>query len=131
MTEDGKRFPNRDLLVCLIVLVFSFTLAMIISNFVFHVGPPDITAIMAGDFVFIGLMMVFLVYKQRFQDERSTQILDKSGRNGFVSMLYLLPLFLVVASAFDYHVDVALTLIEFCGCCTAIVILSAVYYYRK
>lgn len=131
MTEDGKRFPNRDLLVCVIVLVFSFTLAVMISDFIFHIGPPDITAIMGGDFVFIGLMMAFLVYKQRFQDERSIQILDKSGRNGFVSMLYLLPLFLVVSSAFNYHVDVALTLIEFCGCSIVVVILSAIYYYRK
>lgn len=115
----------------LIVFIFSFTLVAVAIYFILHLSAGMLESILVGDIVAVGLMMALLIYRQRFRDERSIRIFDKSGRNGFVSMLYLLPLFLFIISLLEYSTEVAWVLIEFWGCSAVIVILSAIYYYRK
>ncbi len=115
----------------LMVFIFSFTLVAAISYFIFHFSVDIVESTLVGESVAIGLTMAFLIYRQRFRDERSIRILDKSGRNGFLSMIYLLPVFLLVYSLVGYSVEAAWALFEFFGCSVLVVVISAVYYYRK
>jgi hypothetical protein len=131
LTDDGLRFPNRDIIIMLMIFVFSFTLVAVTMYFIFHFDVGLLESILVGDYVGIGCLTALLIYRQRFRDERSIRILDKSGRNGFLSMLYLLPVFLLIYSLVEYSVEAAWALIEFWGCSAVIVIVSAVYYYRK
>jgi hypothetical protein len=115
----------------LIVMVISWVITLTISSFIWHATLESIIVTSLSGVVFISIMMGFTIYKQRFRDERTIHILEKSGRNGFFFMIYLLPFAIIFYSLIEASHDVALALVIFWFCSVAVAAISAIYYYRK
>jgi hypothetical protein len=131
MNDNLVKFSNRTLMVMLVMLVISWALTLTISSFVWHASLESLIATSLAEVVFISVIMGFTIYKQRFRDERTIHILEKSGRNGFFFMIYFLPLVIIFYSLIEASHDVAMALVIFWFCSIAVAAISAVYYYRK
>ena len=131
MNYDTVKFSNRTLIVMLIVMIISWAITLTISSFVWHASMDSLIVTSLAGVVFISVMMGFTIYKQRFRDERTIHILEKSGRNGFFFMIYLLPFLIIFYSLIEASQNVAVALVIFWFCSVAVATISAVYYYLR
>lgn len=135
MTKEPWRFSNRAFLRLFCVIVAAFIPAMLAVLWVMAtVGNYSVESLMVGgalDAYTILAILILLIYRQRFQDERSAQILNKSARNGFVFMAFVLPFIIEVEILVGSSLEIVPLLIGYLLCSLALAILSAIYYYRK
>ena len=127
-----NEISNRSLVVLLITLAFSWIIGNIIMSYLspsssVPLSPPSIFA----GIVFIAVLMGFIIYGQRFRDERSIQISDKSARNGFAFILYGIPILIVTLSVTGSSPEVLLTLTFVWIAAILLAGLSAFYYYWR
>ena len=126
------RIPNRSLIVMLGIILFSWFLAQIVLSFIF---PASWWFLSLPSFfvqlIFAAVLIGFIVYQQRFRDERSISISDKSTRNGFAFVFYVVPIAIIALSATDISTDVSLALVLVWLGAVASAGLSALYYYKK
>ena len=126
------RISNRSLIVLLVIIVFSWFLVQIVLGFVF----PDSSWFLSlpsffVQLIFAAVLIGFIVYQQRFRDERSISISNKSTRNGFAFVFYVVPIAIIVLSATDISTDVSLALVLVWLGAVAFACISALYYYKK
>ncbi|MGY5875627.1 MAG: DUF2178 domain-containing protein [Candidatus Thorarchaeota archaeon] len=127
-----NEISNRSLVVLLIILAFSMIIGNIIMSYLspsssVPLSPPSIFA----GIVSIAVLMGVVIYGQRFRDERSIQIFDKSARNGFAFVLYGIPILIVTLSVTGYSPEVLLTLTFVWIGAILLAGLSAFYYYWR
>ncbi|MGY5854762.1 MAG: DUF2178 domain-containing protein [Candidatus Thorarchaeota archaeon] len=127
-----NEISNRFLVVVLIILSFSMIIGNIIMSYLspsssVPLSPPSIFA----GIVWISVLMGFIIYGQRFRDERSIQISDKSARNGFAFVLYGVPIFIVALSVTGSSLEVLLSLTFVWIGAIILAGLSAFYYYWR
>ena len=92
MNNDTVEFSNRTLIVMLVLMVISWVITLTIFSFVWHLTLNSLIVTALSGVIFISIIMGFTIYRYRFRDERTIHILEKSGRNGFFFMIYLLSL---------------------------------------
>ncbi len=136
MAKEPWRFSNRALLRGFCIIVAAFIPAMLAMLWVMAmIGSYSVESFMVGgalDAYMILLILILLIYRQRFQDERSARILDKSARNGFVFMAaFVLPFIFEIETLVGSSVEIVPLLNGSFLCSLVLAILSAVYYYRK
>ena len=131
MNNNTVEFSNRTLMIMLVMMIISWALTLTISSLVWHASLESLIVTSIAGVIFVSVMMGFTIYKQRFRDERTIHILEKSGRNGFFFMIYLLPFAIIYYSLIDASHDVAIALVIFWLCSVAVAAISAMYYYRK
>ena len=128
----SSKLSNKDLIIMGALLVIGWFVAQIIVSFLFPTSAiPFSVPSFGAEVVFISVLIGFTVYAQRFRDERAIQIADKSTRNGFAFVLFIVPVALIGLSATDVSFDTLVALaIVWIG---AVVVagLSAFYYYRR
>jgi len=131
MNKDTVELSNRTLIVMLVCMVISWVITLTIFSFVWHASLESLIVTSLAGVVCVSVMMGFTIYRQRFRDERTIHILEKSGRNGFFFIIYLLPFAIMFYSLTDAFHDIALALVIFWFCTVAVAAISAVYYYRE
>jgi amino acid transporter len=131
MDNDTVEFSNRTLVVMLVVMVISWIITLAIYGLLFHESLESLIVTSMVGAIFIIVMMGFTVYRYRFRDERTIRILEKSGRNGFFFMIYLLPFVIILYSLMENPFDVVFTLVIFWISSIVVVAISAIYYYRE
>jgi uncharacterized membrane protein len=92
--------------------------------------PPEPLTIALSFFIPI-LLVGFLIYGANLRDERTVLISDKATRNGFLFVLYVVPLLVVVLSVTGSSAETLLTLVMVWIGAVAAACLSAFYYYHK
>jgi hypothetical protein len=127
---EELHFSNSQLLKMLAVVVVGMASWFIILFFVFHATLGNIIFAGVGATFMISVIFGMIIYRQRFRDERFLQILDRSGRNGFVFMAYILPLIVEIFALTGVSMEVVLVLAGFWCCSLVVLILSAIHYYR-
>ena len=128
----SSKLSNKSLVIMGVLLVFGWFIAQVITSFLFPASAVPFSGPSFGaEVVFISVLIGFTVYAQRFRDERAIQIGDKSTRNGFAFVLFIVPVALIGLSATDVSFETLLALaivwigaVVFAG-------LSAFYYYHK
>jgi uncharacterized membrane protein len=130
MTE--VRLSNRDLIVMLVILVISWLLSQVVTTFIFPDSwlPMSPVSILTG-ITWVSVLLGFIFYSQRIRDERAIQISDKSTRNGFAFMFFIVPVAIIGLSATEVSTDVSLALLLVWIGAVSIAGISALYYYRK
>ena len=132
MENELPRLSNRGIVMVLFIIPVACLLALIISSVIlpgvsWPPDPPLIVATIAGPIVIVG----FIIYASNFKDERSVQISDKASRNGFIFMLYALPLSIIVLSLTGASIETMIIIIMLCIGMIAVAGISAFYYYHK
>ena len=132
MENELPRLSNRRIVMVLFIIPVACLLALILSSVIipgnlWPPDPPSIVAAIAGPIVIVG----FIIYASNFKDERSVQISDKATRNGFIFMLYALPLSLVVLSLTGASLETLNVIVMLCVGMIAVASISAFYYYHK
>lgn len=130
MTEST--ISNRSLVVMLVVLIVSWFFAHIIVSFIFPSSwyPISPVSLFVG-ITYISVLMGFIIYRQKLRDERTIQISDKSARNGFAFVLYVIPIAIVGLSLTDVSPDTLLALAMIWAGAVVFAGISAFYYYRR
>ena len=132
MSNDLPEFTNRSLAIILVVYAVSWSIVLTLVWLIFQPPTDTFVASAIGAIVFISIFMGFAVYRQRFRDERTLTILEKSGRNGFfVLIIYLIPPAIIYYSLNEATQGVALVLLVLWFLAVAITFFSAVYYYYR
>ncbi|MCF2136344.1 MAG: hypothetical protein K9W43_03805 [Candidatus Thorarchaeota archaeon] len=132
MNGDTINFSNKTLMVLLVVLVSSWGTMIFIDAVVFHATSEDLIVTSLSGAIFITVMIGFTVYHQRFRDERTTHLLERSGRNGFLFQVYILPFLIIFLSLAPMSpTNMLLLFVVFWVASIAVAILSAIYYYRR
>ncbi|MFW9835423.1 MAG: hypothetical protein ACFFEK_15590 [Candidatus Thorarchaeota archaeon] len=128
----SSKLSNRSLVIMGVLLVFGWFIAQVITSLLF---PDSIIPFSVPSFgaevVFISVLIGFTVYAQRFRDERAIQIADKSTRNGFAFVLFIVPVALIGLSATDMSFDTLIALAILWVGAVVVAGLSAFYYYRR
>jgi uncharacterized membrane protein len=123
---------NKTLVIMGVLLVFGWLIAQIITSFLFPTSEiPFSIPSFGAEIIFISGLIGFTVYAQRFRDERSIQISDKSARNGFAFVLFVVPVALIGLSATDVSPDALLALAIIWIGAVVFAGLSAFYYYLR
>ncbi|MFW9871272.1 MAG: hypothetical protein ACFFEL_16715 [Candidatus Thorarchaeota archaeon] len=123
---------NKDLIIIGTLLVVGWFVAQIITSFLFpNSSIPFSVPSFGAEVVFISVLIGFTLYSQRFRDERSIQISDKSARNGFAFVLFVAPAALIGLSATDVSFDAILALAIIWIGAVVFAGVSALYYYRR
>lgn len=126
------KFSNKSLIVMGVLLVFGWLIAQIITSFLFPTSEiPFSIPSFGAEVVFISVLIGFTVYAQRFRDERAIQISDKSTRNGFAFVLFVVPVALIGLSATDVSSDALLALAIIWIGAVLFAGISAFYYYNR
>lgn len=127
-----NRIQNKSLIVLFVIILFSWFLVQIVLSFVFP-GSSWVFSLPSffSQIVFAAVLIGFIIYQVRFQDERSMHISDKSTRNGFAFVFYVVPIAIIVLSATDISTDVSLALVLVWFGAVVSAGLSALYYYKK
>lgn len=130
MTE--VRLSNRGFIVMLVILVISWFLGQVVTTFIFPGSwlPMSLVSILTG-ITWISVLLGFMFYSQRLRDERAIHISDKSTRNGFAFMFFIVPAAIIGLSATEVSTDVSLALLLVWIGAVSIASISALYYYRK
>lgn len=128
----SSRLSNRDLIIMGLLLVIGWFIAQIIVSFLFPTSAiPFSVPSFGAEVVFISVLIGFTLYSQRFRDERSIQISDKSARNGFAFVLFVVPMALIGLSATDVSSDALLVLVIIWIGAVVFAGISALYYYYR
>ena len=128
----SSKLSNKTLVIMGVLLVFGWFIAQVITSLLFPSSTiPFSVPSFGAEVVFISVLIGFTVYAQRFRDERAIQIADKSTRNGFAFVLFIVPVALIGLSATDVSFDTIIALVIVWIGAVAISGLSAVYYYHK
>ena len=128
----SSRLSNRDLIIMGFLLVIGWFIAQIIVNFLFPTSAiPFSVPSFGAEVVLISVLIGFTLYSQRFRDERSIQISDKSARNGFAFVLFVVPMALIGLSATDVSFDALLALVIIWIGAVVFAGISAFYYYYR
>jgi uncharacterized membrane protein len=126
------RLSNRALIVMGLLLVIGWFVAQIVVSFLFPTSTiPFSVPSFGAEVVFISVLIGFTLYSQRFRDERSIQISDKSARNGFAFVLFVVPMALIGLSATDVSSDALLALVTIWIGAVVFAGISALYYYYR
>ncbi|MFX1483154.1 MAG: hypothetical protein ACFFCP_08190 [Promethearchaeota archaeon] len=125
------KLTNKDLIIMGTLIIVGWFIAQIIMSFLVPTSSvPFSVPSFGAEVVFISVLIGFTLYSQRYRDERSIQISDKSARNGFAFVLFVIPP-LIVLSATDISFDPLLALAIVWVGAVAFAGLSAFYYYRR
>ncbi len=132
MENELPRLSNRMIVYLLVIIPVACLLALVVSSIIvpgsqWPPDPPSIAASIVGPIVLVG----FLIYGANFRDERSVQVSDKSARNGFMFMLYVIPVLLVFLSVTESSAEALLPLLVIWIGAVAVASISAFYYYRR
>jgi uncharacterized membrane protein len=115
-----------------LLLVIGWFVAQIVVSFLFPTSTiPFSVPSFGAEVVFISVLIGFTLYSQRFRDERSIQISDKSARNGFAFVLFVVPMALIGLSATDVSSDALLALVTIWIGAVVFAGISALYYYYR
>ncbi|MFX1560363.1 MAG: hypothetical protein ACFFBL_07230 [Promethearchaeota archaeon] len=126
------KLSNKTLVVMGVLLIVGWLIAQFIMSFLFPTSEiPFSVPSLGAEVVFISVLIGFTLYSQRFRDERSIQISDKSARNGFAFVLFVIPAALIGLSATDVSFDALLALVIIWIGAVVFAGISAFYYYRK
>lgn len=126
------KLSNKTLVVMVVCLIFGWLIAQIITSLLFPTSTfPFSIPSFGGEVVFISILIGFALYNQRYRDERSIQISDKSARNGFAFVLFVTPAALIGLSATDASFYALLTLAVIWIGAVVFAGISALYYYRR
>ena len=127
------RLSNKALIAMGVLIIFGWFIIQVIFSLLLPTStvPFSIPSI-GAEIVFVSVLLGFTLYNQRFRDERSIQISDKSARNGFAFVLFVVPVALIGLSVTDVSSDtLLLALVIIWIGAVAFAGLSAFYYYRK
>ena len=128
----SSKLSNKDLIIIGLLLVIGWFIGQIIVNFLFPTSVvPFSVPSFGAEVVLISVLIGFTLYNQRLRDERSIQISDKSARNGFAFVLFVIPMALIGLSATDVSFDALLALAVIWIGAVAFAGISAFYYYHK
>ena len=128
----SSKLSNKALVIMGALIVCGWLIAQVITSFLFPTSEiPFSIPSFGAEIVFISVLIGFTVYAQRFRDERSIQISDKSARNGFAFVLFVVPVALIGLSATDVSFDALLALAIIWIGAVVFAGLSAFYYYRR
>ena len=128
----SSKLSNKALVIVGVLLVFGWLIAQIITSFLFPTSEiPFSIPSFGAEVVFISVLIGFAIYAQRFRDERAIQVSDKSARNGFAFVLFVVPVALIGLSATDVSSDVLLALVIIWMGAVLFAGISALYYYRR
>ena len=126
------KLSNKALIVMGALLIVGWFIGQIIVSFLFPTSAiPFSVPSFGAEIVFISVLIGFTLYSQRFRDERSIQISDKSARNGFAFVLFVIPMALIGLSATDVSLDALLALVIIWIGAVVFAGISAFYYYRR
>ncbi len=115
-----------------VLLTVGWFIAQIIVSFLFPTSAiPFSVPSFGAEVVFISVLIGFTLYSQRFRDERSIQISDKSARNGFAFVLCIIPIALIGLSATSTSLDTLFALAIIWIGAVVFAGISAFYYYHK
>ena len=129
MTEEVS---NRSLIIMLFVFTVSWILTMGIVSLLFPSWAVAISPVLILEgVVFVCASMGVIIYRARIRDERAIQISDKSARNGFGFVLYVIPVLIVFLSVTGAVPDTIFILLYVWFGTVVIAGLSAFYYYWK
>ena len=129
MTEEVS---NRSLIIVLFVFTVSWILTMGIVSLLFPSWAVAISPVLILEgVVFVCASMGVIIYRARIRDERAIQISDKSARNGFGFVLYVIPVLIVFLSVTGAVPDTIFILLYVWFGTVVIAGLSAFYYYWK
>ena len=129
MTEE---ISNRSLIIMLFVFTVSWILTMGIVSLLFPSWAVAISPVLILEgVVFVCASMGVIIYRARIRDERAIQISDKSARNGFGFVLYVIPVLIVFLSVTGAVPDTIFILLYVWFGTVVIAGLSAFYYYWK
>ncbi len=131
MSDNEIEFSNKTLLVMLIMMIIAWVITLSIFSVVQQLSMENIMAVSISGSIFISVMMGFTIYKQRFRDERTMNILDKAGRNGFLVFFYILPLVIVYFSLTGVLMDALLVLVGLWVTSVIVFTITAIYYYKR
>ena len=131
MNNEIYEFSNKTLLVMLAIMLISWVITLTIFSFMWHTSVETMIVTSLTGVIIVSVIMGFTIYRQRFRDERTMHILEKSGRNGFFFIIYFLPFAVIFYSLKEPSYDIALALVIFWVSSVAVAAISAVYYYRK
>ncbi|NHI88970.1 MAG: hypothetical protein EAX87_05555 [Candidatus Thorarchaeota archaeon] len=126
------RLSNKTLVVMGVLIIFGWFMAQVIVSLLFPTStlPFSIPSI-GAEIVFVSVLLGFTLYNQRLRDERSIQISDKSARNGFAFVLFVVPMALIGLSATDVSSDALLALVVIWIGAVFFAGISAFYYYYR
>ena len=132
MENELPQLSKRSIVAVLLIIPVACLLALITTSIIIPGSqwppePPAIVAAIVGPVVLVG----FLIYGSNLKDERTSQIGDKATRNGFMFIIYALPLSLVILSLTGASIETVMALLIMCLGMIAITSISAVYYYYK
>ncbi|MFW9974703.1 MAG: hypothetical protein ACFFDQ_05540 [Candidatus Thorarchaeota archaeon] len=128
----STKLSNKTLIIMGVLLIVGWFIAQIIVSILFPTSAiPFSVPSFGAEVVFISVLIGFTLYSQRFRDERSIQISDKSARNGFAFVLFVIPVALIGFSATDISFDALLALAIVWIGAVAFAGISAFYYYHK
>jgi uncharacterized membrane protein len=126
------KLSNKTLVIMGVLLVFGWLIAQIITSFLFPTSEiPFSIPSFGAEVVFISVLIGFTIYAQRFRDERAIQVSDKSARNGFAFVLFVVPVALIGLSATDVSSDALLALAIIWIGAVVFAGISAFYYYNR
>ena len=129
MTEEVS---NRSLTIMLFVFAVSWILTMGIVSLLFPSWAVAISPVLILEgVVFVCASMCVIIYRTKIRDERAIQISDKSARNGFGFILYVIPVLIVFLSVTGAATDTIFILLYVWFGTVIIAGLSALYYYWK
>ncbi|MFW9909839.1 MAG: hypothetical protein ACFFEF_14830 [Candidatus Thorarchaeota archaeon] len=123
---------RRAIAILLLIIPTASFLALIMTSLLLPQAhwPPEPVAIagaMVGPIALVG----FLIYGANLRDERTILVSDKAARNGFMFMVYVIPILLVVLSVTGFTAEAVLPLLVIWIGTVASACVSAFYYYRK
>ena len=132
MENKLPQLSNRSIVALLIIIPVACLLALIVTIIIIPTmswppDPPLIAATIVGPIIIVG----FMIYGANLRDERTVQVSDKAARNGFMFILYVIPILLVVLSVTGASFETLMVLLIVCLGMIAVAGISAFYYYHR
>ena len=132
MENELPRLSNRGIVMVLFIIPVACLLALIVSSVIlpgvsWPPDPPAIIGALVGPIVFVGI----LIYGSNLRDERTVQVSDKAVRNGFMFIVYVIPILLVVLPLTGFSAETLFALLFVWIGAVAVACISAFYYYYK
>ena len=132
MENKLPRLSNRTIVYLLFIPPIACLLVLIVLKIIIpsRPWPPDplsIVAAIIGPIILVG----FMIYGANLRDERTVQVSDKAARNGFMFILYVIPILLVVLSVTGASFETLMVLLIVCLGMIAVAGISAFYYYHR
>ncbi len=131
MTNNEIVFKDRTLLVMLITMIVAWAVTISMFSVIQQLTIEEIIAESFAGAIFISVVLGFSIYKQRFRDERTMNIMDKAGRNGFLPSFYILPLAVIYFSLTGATLEVVSFLVGLWLLSVVVFAVTAVYHYQR